>query len=175
MENLPRPLVGEFIDAVVQDPKKADALLAQHPGLLNARWIHHETVLHFLAIEGFADGVRFLASHGTDVNALNEFGDSALVDVVGLGLEDMAALLLRLGADPNASSPTSDNALHAAARAGHARLVALLLKAGADGRYRTDLGESVFHAVDTAPDQREAILATLAERGIVRHESGRSL
>jgi ankyrin repeat protein len=167
-EDLPQALVGEFIDAVVGDPKKAEALLAQHPGLLNARWTHHETVLHFLAIEGFADGVTFLASRGADVNAVNEFGDSPLVDVVGLALEDIAGTLLRHGANPNADSPTRDNALHTAARTGNARLVALLLAAGADGRYRTDLEESVFDAVDEAPDQQEAILAVLAEYGIVR-------
>jgi hypothetical protein len=58
--------------------------------------------------------------------------------------------------------------LYAAVRSGNARLVALLLKAGADGQYRTDLGESVFDAVKEVVDQREAILATLAEYGIVR-------
>jgi hypothetical protein len=86
MENLPHTLVGEFLDAVVQAPKKADDLLAEHPDLLNARWIHNETVLHFLAIEGFAEGVMFLSSRGAEVNAVNEFGDTALVDVAALGL-----------------------------------------------------------------------------------------
>jgi ankyrin repeat protein len=168
METLPNALIGEFIDAVVQNPKKAAALLAEHSDLLNARWIHNETVLHFVAVEGFTEGVRFLASHGADVNAVNEFGDSALVDVVVLGLEEIADTLLRHGANPNARSATRDNALHAAVRSGNTRLVGLLLAAGADGRYRTDLGESVFDAINEVPDQREAILATLAEYGIVR-------
>ena len=56
-------------------------MLAQRPELLDARWIHDETVLHFLAIEGFTEGVRFLAVRGADVNAVNEFGDTALVDI----------------------------------------------------------------------------------------------
>jgi ankyrin repeat protein len=168
MENLSRELIGEFIDAVVRDSGKAEALLAKHPDLLNARWIHHETVLHFLAVEGFAEGVRFLASHGADVNAVNEFGDSALVDVAVLGIADIADILLRNGANPNATSPVRDTALHAAVRSGNVRLVALLLGAGAEGRYGTDLGESVFDAVDELADQGEAMLATLAEYGIVR-------
>jgi ankyrin repeat protein len=167
MENLPHALIGEFIDAVVQDPKKADALLAEHPDLLNARWIHNETVLHFLAIEGFAEGVTFLVARGADVNAVNAFGDSALVDVASLGIDAIADTLLRHGANPNANSATRDNALHAAVRSGNTRLVALLLKAGAEGRYRTDLGESVFDAVNEVPDQQDAILAILAEYGIV--------
>jgi uncharacterized protein len=168
MESLSNALIGEFIVAVVEDPKKADALLAKHPDLLNARWIHDETVLHFLAIEGFNAGVSFMASRGADVDAVNEFGDSALVDVAGLGLDGIADILLRHGANPNATSPNRDSALHVAARSGNARLVELLLKAGADGHYRTDLGETVFDAVDEAVDQREAILTTLAEYGIVR-------
>jgi ankyrin repeat protein len=168
MENLPHALVGEFVDAVVQDPKKADALLAEHPDLLNARWIHDETVLHFLAIEGFAEGVSFLSSHGADVNAVSEFGDSVLIDVAALGNDEIAGTLLRHGANPNAKSVTRNNALHAAVRSGNARLVALLLKSGADGRYRTDSDESVFDAVnELLPDQREGILTTLAEYGIV--------
>jgi ankyrin repeat protein len=86
MSGLPREVVGEFIDAVVQDPAKADAMLIERPDLLNARWTHEETVLHFLAIEGFTEGVRFLAARGADVNAVNEFGETALVDIAGLGL-----------------------------------------------------------------------------------------
>jgi hypothetical protein len=40
--------------------------------LINARWLHGETVLHFLAVEGFTEGVKFLAERGADVNAVNE-------------------------------------------------------------------------------------------------------
>jgi ankyrin repeat protein len=77
-------LIGEFIDAVVRDQERAAELLAAHPDLIIARWLHGETVLHFLAVEGFTEGVKFLAERGADVNALNEFGDSALIDVAGV-------------------------------------------------------------------------------------------
>jgi len=168
METLPHELIGEFIDAVVRDPRRAEALLSAEPALLNARWIHDETALHFLAIEGFDEGVRFLLRRGADTNLVNEFGDSPLVDVASLGIENMAEMLLRHGADPNAHSPTRDTPLHAAVHSGNARVVKLLLNAGADARYVTDLGESLFDAVDDARDEREAILAVLAEHGIVR-------
>src|SRR4051794_18764526 len=100
MAEVPHELVGEFIDAVVTDSAKAGGLLAQHPALLNARWIHDETVLHFLALEDFEDGVRFLVAHGADVNAVNEFGDSPLVDVAELGRNTIAKILLMAGAHP---------------------------------------------------------------------------
>lgn len=166
MASLPKTLIGEFIDAVVQDPEKAAALLSGHPDLINARWIHGETVLHFLAVEGFAEGVHFLAARGADVDAVNEFGDSPLVDVAALGNDEIADTLLRQRANPNASSATRDNVLHCAVRSGNARLVSLLLKAGANPRYLTDLGESVFDALREAVNQRESILAVLAEHGV---------
>jgi ankyrin repeat protein len=164
MPDLSHELIGEFIDAVVDDPPRADAMLVEHPELLNARWIHDETVLHFLAIEGFAEAVRFLAARGADVNAVNEFGDTALVEIAGLGLTEIAEILLSHGANPDARSDVRDNPLHAAARAGHTEVVRRLLRAGANPRYRTDLEETIFDAVNESPsEEREKLLAVLSE------------
>jgi ankyrin repeat protein len=169
MEPPPHELIGEFIDAAACDVRKAEAMLRQHPALLNARWIHDETVLHFLAIEGFDEGVAFLASRGADVNAVNEFGDPPLVDVASLGLDVMVEILLQHGADPNGSRAPRDSALHAGIRSGNARIVGLLLKAGADPHYRTHLDECVFDAVEEAPPEHQpAIIAVLAEYGVLR-------
>jgi hypothetical protein len=48
MANLSDAIVGEFIDALVNDRQRAEVLLSVQPDLLNARWIHDETVVHFL-------------------------------------------------------------------------------------------------------------------------------
>jgi len=168
MRELHQGLIGDFIDAVVKDPRRANALLTEHPDLLEARWIHRETVLHFLAVEGYGQGVEFLASHGADVNAVNEFGDPPLVDVARLGLDYIAGVLLRHGANPSAESTSQFNVLHAAVQSGNPTMVALLLAAGADARYCTELEESVFDAArEQPPEACEAILAVLAEHGIV--------
>lgn len=103
-ENGRNDLVGDLIDAAVDDPSRAERLLADHPDLIHARWIHDETPLHFLAIENYPAGARWLAEHGIDVNATNEFGDTALIDVLFVGNIEMAELLLALGANPNVSS-----------------------------------------------------------------------
>jgi hypothetical protein len=71
MVSLPKELVEEFLDAVVQDRDRAKNLLSVHPQLIDARWIHNETVVHFLAVEGFTDAVKFLAECGANVNAVN--------------------------------------------------------------------------------------------------------
>ena len=167
MGNLPEALIGEFIDAAVQDRVRAEYLLSAHPELIDARWIHDETALHFLAIEGFIDAVRFLAERGADVNAVNEFGDTALSDVVTLGITDAAEVLLSHGADPNVSSRTRECILDRAVMSGDTRLVALLLEGGADGRYVTDFGGTVFDSLPETGEERESMLAILAEHGIV--------
>ena len=172
MATPPHEVIGAFITALVEDPARADALLKEWPGLLDARWIHDETALHFLAIEGFADGVRFLASRGADVNAVNEFGDTALVDVAGLGLASIVDILLTHGANPDAASPTRDRAPHAAAQAGHVDVVARLLEAGAATAYTTDLEETVFDAVACNPaDTQQALLAVLEAHGVRKPEA----
>jgi ankyrin repeat protein len=44
--------------------------------------------------EGFEDAARFLAERGADVNAVNELGDSRLIDVAILGHTAIAEILL---------------------------------------------------------------------------------
>ena len=158
--------VSRFIDAVAKQQEAARQLLSAHPELLEARWIHHETLLHFLAVEGSEEGVRFLAEAGADVNVTNEFGDGPLLEVALLGNDRIAAILIEHGADPNATSPTHDNVLHAAVQSGNARLVDLLLTAGARAEYETDLGETIMDAVPQRPELRANMLAVLVRHGV---------
>jgi ankyrin repeat protein len=169
MTELPHELIGEFITAVVMDTAKAEQLLAQQPALLNARWMHNETVLHFLAIEDYEAAVHFLLAHGAAVNTVNEFGDSPLVDMAHLGQTRIAQALLTAGANPNGpSTPHRECPLHYAAEKGNRALVTLLLDAGADPRYVNSYGETVFDALDeAAADDRQHILVLLAARGVV--------
>jgi ankyrin repeat protein len=171
MSELSHEFVGAFIDAVVEDPRRADAMLAEHPALLNARWMHNETVLHFLAIEGFSEGVPFMASRGADVDAVNEFGDTALVDVAGLGLTEIVEILLGHGANPNARSSVRDSPLHAATRSGYVDVVRRLLRAGANAQYRNYLGETVLDAVRFSPTAgHRELLKTLKGAGVEDHD-----
>jgi ankyrin repeat protein len=163
-------LVGDFIDAVVDDEARARDLLAASPELLNARWHLGETALHFLAVEGSVEGVRRLAEWGADVNLSNRLGDPPLLDCVVLRNEPLVELLLRYGANPNVASDTLGPVLHAAAASGHAGVVRRLLCAGADPRARSEWGDTVFDAARHAhPDDRPAVLAVLAELGITPH------
>jgi len=158
--------IGDFIDAVVLDPTKAEEMLRRDPSLRDARWVHEETLLHFLAIEGKAEHVRLLGKWGFDPNAVNRFGDAPLIDVATLGKGDIAAILLDLGADPNARSNTRDNVLRCAVRSGNARLVDLLISRGAKADYVTDLGETIFDALPDDNAARAAIEDVLHRHGV---------
>ncbi len=168
MEQPWREVVGAFLDAAVEDQPAALALLREHPELREARWMHQETLVHFLAVEGYTEAVRFLGLNGFDGNAPNKFGGSPLIDVATLGDDRMAEALLALGADPNATSVTQDNVLHCAIRSGNARLVDLLLTAGSRADYVTDLGETVLDALPEDPEQRAAVVDILDKHGGIR-------
>lgn len=165
-----RELIGRFIDAAVLDQPAAERMLRDHPELREARWILEETVLHFLAVEGYAEAVRWLAERGFDVNAPNEFGDPPLIDVAVLGNDEIAATLLEFGADPNAPSEVRDNPLHCAVGSGNARLVDLLLRSGARADYVTDIGDTVVDGLPAGQRRRRAVLRVLREHGVATTE-----
>jgi len=156
-----REEVGEFMDAVVNAPARASEMLRTNPALLDARWIHDETVLHFLSIEKYTEGVRFLIGAGAQVDATNEFGDTALVDVARLGNTTIAKLLIEAGANPNASSSAGDNMLHQAVFSGNAELAELLIGAGA----RTDELKLLLAELGYVDDRLDALFTRL---GIAR-------
>ncbi len=168
MTKIDKKIVEEFIDAAVKNHEKAELMLKQHPDLLNARWIHDETIIHFLAVEFYTDAVRFLGKLGFDVNAVNEFGDSPLIDVSIIGNFEMAKTLLELGADPNTTSETRDNVLHCAAQSGNAELVDLLIQNGAVANYKTDIGETIFDVIPNEVKQKQAILKVLEKSGVTK-------
>jgi ankyrin repeat protein len=135
---------GRFIDAIVNRPDEALKMLREQPELRDARWLHEETVMHFLAVEYYTDAVRFCLENGFDPNATSSLGTTALLDVCLIQNNEMAKLLLEHGADPNCSSLTMDCPLHQAIQRGDLELLELLLKAGADTTYKTDMGSTIF-------------------------------
>ncbi|MCC6361681.1 MAG: ankyrin repeat domain-containing protein [Phycisphaerales bacterium] len=157
-------LLGEFIDAAVQNPEKARSLLAAHPDLRERRRRLGETALHFLAIEGFLEGVRFCCENGFDVDATNKFGDTPLVDVATLGALEMASLLLDHGADPNAKTDARVNVLYCAVGSGNVELVRRLLAAGARPDPAEPLPVALFLPADEAA--RTEVTTALSEFGI---------
>jgi ankyrin repeat protein len=163
-----RELVGRFIDAAVNNPSEALRLLGSNPDLRTAHWNLGQSALHFLAIESRADAVSLLLQNGWDPNAVNEFGDTPLIDACLLGNIEIAKLLLENGADPNATSDTHDNALHCCIRNGNAGLLDLLISSGADPQYITSLGDTIFDNWPNNPKKQNALTEALAKHNVHR-------
>lgn len=124
-------LIKEFIDAVVQNPSRARELLSKNPALKDARWIHNETVLHFLAVEGFTQAVSLLIELGFDVNAINEFGNSVLIEVISIRHYEIVEILLKAGARTDIESPTRGLPLECARENRDSKMETLLILYGA--------------------------------------------
>lgn len=159
-------LVRRLIDLAVRDQTEAGLLLRAHPELLQARYLHDETPLHFCAVEGLVDGVRFLARAGVPIDAENAYGDTALVDAVTMANLPIVKVLLAHGANPDASSRTFGPALHVAVARGHVEVAEALLRAGARADYVTDRGQRIWDAVPTGEPQRTDLLKVLEAQGV---------
>ncbi len=163
-----RKLVGEFIDAAVNDQVVATRLLAAEPGLREAHWNLGQTALHFLTVEGFTEAVAFCLEHRFDPNATNVFGDTPLSDACVLGNTAIARLLIEHGADLDVMSDTNDCPLHCCIRNSDADLLDLLLAAGSNPYYVTELGETIFDNWSNDADQQTKIADVLAKHHVAK-------
>ncbi|TWT78268.1 Ankyrin repeats (3 copies) [Posidoniimonas polymericola] len=163
---LPREIVGQFIDATVNDHAAAERLLAKYPGLRTATWLGDECVLNFLVIERFLAGIEFCLKHGFDANFRDDdCGTTPLHYACVLNYPEIAEALLDAGADVSAACGALGAPLATAVQSGNAALVDLLLTHGADPNYESVFGESVF---DAWPVGAETELATVLEKHQVR-------
>lgn len=167
-ESAERKLVEQLIDLAVRDPAAALRLLRDHPALRSARCVDDETPLHYCAVEGLAEGVRFLAGAGFPVDAPNRFGDTPLVDAVARGDLEMTKLLLRLGADPNAASRTRGSVLKMALATRRPKLVEALLDAGARGEDVGGQDGTAWDALARGDSTREEMERILERHGVRR-------
>ena len=96
------------------------------------------------------DAVRNLIAAGSDVNAPEADGTSALLWAAYQSAPDLVSILLKAGADPNAANSFGVTPLLQASRYGDAAVIGLLLKGGADLAAATRDGETPLMAAARA-------------------------
>ena len=96
------------------------------------------------------DQVRKLIAAGSDVNAPEADGSSALLWAAYQSSPELVSMLLEAGADANAANAFGVTPLLQAARYGDAATIGALLKGGADIAKATREGETPLHAAARA-------------------------
>jgi len=96
------------------------------------------------AKKGDLKGIQSCLDVGWDVNAKDQYGQTALHKAAYNGKVDVIAALIKAGADVNAKSNDDDTALHLAAQKGKVDAIAALSKAGADINAKNNVGDTFF-------------------------------
>ncbi|WP_353289192.1 ankyrin repeat domain-containing protein [Wolbachia endosymbiont (group A) of Paraperithous gnathaulax] len=89
-------------------------------------------VLHIAARKGYLEIVKALLDKGTDINATNYDGDTALNEAAGCGRLEVVQFLLDKGASFEARNEEGCTALHIACEVGCLGIVKALLEKGSD-------------------------------------------
>jgi ankyrin repeat protein len=86
-----------LLDAVLNEPEKVPAIVAEDRSILEEENCCGETALHWLAVENNADGVILLRSLGAKISPW------AIAHAIEVGSLEVVALLLELGGTPEIS------------------------------------------------------------------------
>ena len=122
---------------------------------------------------GNLKGLEAALAAGTDVNARDDKGWTALMYVVDKGYVLLVEPLLQARADPDVRAPDGATALFMAAAHGHGEIIPMLMKAGADPTIKgpkektaTEIAQARYGDLRTAFEKGEqpAVIALLAGR-----------
>lgn len=134
---------------------------------LSAQNNQGQSALHVAAQDGFLDGVRFLISEESAVDAVDNFGSTPLMDCVRHHHLQCAKALLQANASPDSKGLKGWTALHFAASHGDLRAVELLLAYRADVNATTYLGQTPLHLA--TKENNLSVVQFLLSRFAKRH------
>jgi uncharacterized protein len=108
------------------------------------------SIWHEAVRSGDIDRVRSVLDAGADINALDEHGQTALMNAVYWGNLDIAKLLIEHGAKLNHTAKWHLTALLLAVIGNRPQMVQLLIDAGADRSIRGSKGQFNFTPLEYA-------------------------
>ena len=151
-----------------RDPTAVRALLGSAIQRGNATGVNvpqpdGTTALHWAAYHDDADTAAVLLKAGANVNAVNRYGISPLVQACKNGNAGMVKLLLDAGADVNATLKGGETTLMLAARSGDAEAVTMLLVRGVNPNARERLGQTAL--MWAAAEGHTAVIRALIRAG----------
>ena len=151
-----------------RDPAAVRALLGSATQRGNATVVNvpqpdGTTALHWAAYHDDADTAAVLLKAGANVNAVNRYGVSPLVQACKNGNAGMVKLLLDAGADVNATLKGGETTLMLAARSGDAEAVTMLLVRGVNPNARERLGQTAL--MWAAAEGHTAVIRALIRAG----------
>jgi hypothetical protein len=92
--------------------KKVEAMLEQHPDLLEISNQYGDTALYLAAVTGMTKVVEFLLARGANVNASTKDGETPLMVAANYGHPETAEVLIAKGADVNAKAHSGSTPLY---------------------------------------------------------------
>jgi hypothetical protein len=158
--------VAEFLEAIEDEHwETAQALLKRDPGIAKSRTANGSTPLHWAALRGRVQAVKWLLAAGANPNAPDRDAGVTPLHAAALdGQTEAAKLLLDAKANPNAvDKQVGATPLHVAARRDQAEMASLLIDRGANPNARFSDGTTPLH---TAASQGSVnVAAVLIDRG----------
>jgi ankyrin repeat protein len=168
---------GIWLPAATGDLAEVERLVAQDPGLLDAKTTSSGwTALIFASQAGHVGVVRWLLDHGAAINDQAKYGETALWHACFKGRTPVVKLLLERGADPIIAATDRSTGLMVASACGHLEVVDLLLGdpgAKATLNNRDDQGKTALWFA--CYEGRGGIVTVLLESGAdptIAHDNG---
>ncbi|RNJ56637.1 hypothetical protein D7B24_007001 [Verticillium nonalfalfae] len=122
------------------------------------------TPLHVACMNGHADIVRLLLSHGADASKRCSTHQTAFGLAVYNGFAEIVRMFLECGASAEGSDDDNFYPVHLAAQSGHLDLLHLLISHGADVTARSNTGRTALYLAAAGGEM--AVVKTLVEMGV---------